>query len=34
MFDENEYKLHSKGENWWHFRKNLDSIMESFTVEF
>lgn len=26
------YKLHSKGENWWHFRKILDSIEESFTI--
>ena len=32
MFDENGFKLHSKGENWWHFRKDLDSIMQSFTI--
>jgi len=29
---EKKYKLHSKGENWWHFRSNPNSIMESFTV--
>lgn len=29
-----EFKLHSKGENWFHFRKDLDSIMESFSITF
>lgn len=29
---EKKYKLHSKGENWWHFRTDQKSIMESFTV--
>jgi hypothetical protein len=27
-----DFRLHSKGENWWHFRKDLDSIARSFTV--
>lgn len=30
----NEYKLHSNGKDWFHFRKNLESIMESFSVTF
>ena len=29
-----EYKLHSKGENWYHFRKNPDSITESFSITY
>lgn len=29
-----EFKLHSYGKDWFHFRKNLDSIMESFSVTF
>jgi hypothetical protein len=29
-----EYKLHSHGDNWFHFRKNLDSIMESFSITY
>lgn len=29
-----EFHLHSKGKNWVHFRKNLDSICESFSVTF
>ena len=28
----NKYQLHSSGENWFHFRKYLDSMMESFSV--
>lgn len=32
MNDELNYKLHSSGENWWHFREKLDSIIQSFTV--
>ena len=28
----NKYQLHSSGENWFHFRKDLDSMMESFSV--
>ena len=29
-----EFKLHSKGENWFHFRKDPDSIMESFSITY
>ena len=29
-----EYKLHSKGENWVHFRSDPKSICESFSVTF
>jgi hypothetical protein len=29
-----EFKLHSKGENWFHFRVKPDSICESFTVSY
>lgn len=29
-----EYTLHSKGENWYHFRAHQDSICESFTVSY
>lgn len=28
------FKLHSKGENWFHFRKNLNSAMESFSITY
>jgi hypothetical protein len=30
--DKVNYKLHSSGENWWHFREKLDSIAQSFTI--
>jgi len=29
-----EFKLHSSGENWFHFRLNQDSAMESFTITY
>ena len=29
-----KYKLHSHGPNWFHFRKDLDSAMESFSVTY
>lgn len=29
-----DFKLHSYGDNWYHFRKNPDSIMESFSVTY
>ena len=29
-----KYKLHSHGDNWFHFRKNMDSAMESFSVTY
>lgn len=29
-----KYKLHSHGDNWFHFRKDLDSAMESFSVTY
>lgn len=29
-----DFKLHSRGENWFHFRKKPDSVMESFTVTY
>ncbi len=35
MKPENDnFKLHSHGTNWFHFRKNLDSVMESFSVTY
>lgn len=27
-----DFKLHSSGPGWWHFRKDLNSGMESFTI--
>ncbi len=30
----NDYKLHSRGENWFHFRKDLNSVMESFSITY
>ena len=30
----NEYNLHSKGDNWFHFRLKLNSSMESFSVTY
>jgi hypothetical protein len=32
--DEIKYQLHSSGENWFHFRKDLNSMMESFSVTY
>jgi hypothetical protein len=32
--NEIKYQLHSSGENWFHFRKDLNSIMESFSVTY
>ena len=29
-----EFKLHSKGDNWFHFRRKMDSAMESFSVTY
>jgi hypothetical protein len=29
-----EFKLHSKGENWFHFRADPDSICESFSISY
>lgn len=29
-----EYKLHSRGVDWFHFRKNMDSAMESFSITY
>lgn len=29
-----EYKTHSKGDNWIHFRSNMESACEAFTVIF
>ena len=29
-----EYKLHSRGENWFHFRNDMNSAMESFSVTY
>lgn len=29
-----EFKLHSSGENWFHFRLNQDSAMESFSITY
>ena len=29
-----EYKLHSRGENWFHFREKMDSLMQSFTITY
>ena len=29
-----EYKLHSRGKNWFHFREDLKSAMESFSVTY
>jgi len=31
-----KYQLHSKGKNneWFHFRRNLDSLCESFTISY
>ncbi len=29
-----EFKLHSHGENWYHFRKKLDSLIESFSITY
>lgn len=28
------FQLHSHGDNWFHFRKHLDSVMESFSVTY
>lgn len=30
----NKYKLHSCGENWFHFRKDLKSIYDSFSITY
>lgn len=27
-----KYRLHSKGDNWWHFRSDPKSVCEAFTV--
>ncbi len=29
-----EFKLHSRGENWFHFRKNIGSMIESFSIMY
>jgi len=29
-----KYKLHSRGENWFHFREDMKSAMESFSVTY
>lgn len=29
-----EFKLHSRGENWFHFRVNLGSMIESFSINY
>ena len=29
-----KFKLHSRGKNWFHFRQNLDSICESFSITY
>jgi len=29
-----KYKLHSSGSNWFHFRRNPDSMCESFTITY
>lgn len=29
-----KFQMHSKGSNWIHFRKNIDSSMEAFTITF
>ena len=29
-----EFKLHSMGENWFHFRANLGSMVESFSITY
>ena len=29
-----EFKLHSRGENWFHFRVNLGSMIESFSITY
>lgn len=34
MINVPKFLVHSKGDNWIHFRKDLDSGMESFTVTF